>query len=153
MKQVLSTFSGLEHRLEFVRELNDVAYYNDSFGTTPETAVVALKSFSQPVVLIIGGHDKGADYEALAKDIIKDRVRHVIAIGQIAQRISTALREKGFINITYGLTTMPEIVAEAHRVAQPGDVVLLSAATSSFGLFADYKDRGHQFKNAVNKLA
>jgi UDP-N-acetylmuramoylalanine--D-glutamate ligase len=153
MKQVLSTFSGLEHRLEFVRELNDVAYYNDSFGTTPETAVVALKSFSQPVVLIIGGHDKGADYEALAKDIIKDRVRHVIAIGQIAQRISTALREKGFKNITYGLTTMPEIVAEAHRVAQPGDVVLLSAATSSFGLFADYKDRGHQFKNAVNKLA
>lgn len=153
IRNVLSTFKGLEHRLEFVRELNDVSYYDDSFGTTPETAVVAIKSFSQPIILIVGGHDKGADYEALAGDIIKDRVRHVIAIGQIAQRISTALREKGFKNITYGLTTMPEIVAEAHRVAQPGDVVLLSAATSSFGLFNDYKDRGNQFKNSVNKLA
>lgn len=153
IRNVLSTFTGLEHRLEFVRELNDVSYYDDSFGTTPETAVVAMKSFSQPIVLIVGGHDKGADYEALAGDIIKDRVRHVIAIGQIAQRISTALREKGFKNITYGLTTMPEIVAESHRVAQPGDVVLLSAATSSFGLFNDYKDRGNQFKNSVKKLA
>jgi UDP-N-acetylmuramoylalanine--D-glutamate ligase len=153
IRSVLTSFSGLEHRLEFVREIDGVKYYDDSFGTTPETTVVAIKSFSQPVVLIVGGHDKGGDYEALAEDIIKDRVKHVIAIGEIAERITKPLREKGFNRITYGLTTMPEIVKEARRQAGPGDVVLLSAATSSFGLFRDYKDRGNQFKNAVNALS
>lgn len=152
IKAVATSFSGLAHRLEFVRQLDGISYYDDSFGTTPETAAVALKSFPQPVILIVGGHDKGADYETLAGDIIKDRVKHVIAIGQIADRIANALRKNGFNNITYGLKTMPEIVAAARRAAAPGDVVLLSAGTSSFGLFHDYKDRGDQFKKAVMAL-
>jgi len=153
IKQVAASFTGLEHRLEFVRELDGVKYIDDSFGTTPETTEVAIKSFSQPIILIVGGHDKGADYEAMADQIQADRVKHVIAIGAIADRIASALRKKGFNQITYGLKTMPEMVAEAHRLAKPGDVVLLSAGTSSFGLFKDYKDRGDQFKKAVKALS
>lgn len=153
IRQVATSFAGLEHRLEFVRELDNVKYYDDSFGTTPDTTVVALKSFTQPVVLIVGGHDKSGDYEALADAIIKDRVRHAVVIGEIADRIANRLRQKGFKDITYGLTTMPEMVAAARKAAKPGDVVLLSTGTSSFGLFKDYKDRGNQFKNAVNALA
>lgn len=151
--KVLTTFSGLEHRLEFVRELSDVSYYDDSFGTTPETAIVAMRSFVQPKILILGGSSKGSSFDELADEVIKQRVEHVIVIGVTADKISKSLRDKGYENIIFGLTTMPEIVAEAKKLARPGDVVLLSTACASFGLFKDYKDRGSQFKNAVNKLA
>jgi UDP-N-acetylmuramoylalanine--D-glutamate ligase len=153
LAKVAASFSGLEHRLEFVRELNGVKYYDDSFGTTPDTALVALQSFTQPVILIVGGHDKGADYEQLAVDILDKKVKHVIVIGKIADRISTVLRKKGFSHISFGLNSMAEIVAEARRQSAPGDVVLLSAGTSSFGMFKDYKDRGNQFKQAVKALS
>jgi UDP-N-acetylmuramoylalanine--D-glutamate ligase len=142
----------LEHRLEFVRELDGVKYYDDSFGTTPDTLKVAVQSFPQPVILIAGGHDKGADYEKMALDIIHDRVKHVIAIGMIADRIAAALNAHGYKDVTTGLTSMADMVAEARKHAEPGDVVLLSAGTSSFGLFKDYKDRGNQFKKAVLEL-
>ena len=151
--RVLAGFAGLEHRLEFVRELGGVRYYDDSFGTTPDTAIVALEALVQPVVLILGGHDKGLDYTELAKEITaRDRVRHVITIGQIGPKLAQLLRDRQFNRITEGLASMPEIVAEAHRVAQPGDAVLLSCGTSSFGMFKDYKDRGSQFKAAVQAL-
>jgi UDP-N-acetylmuramoylalanine--D-glutamate ligase len=154
LRQTLTRFAGLEHRLEFVRELNGVKYYDDSFGTTPDTAIVALKAIVQPAVLILGGHDKGLDYTQLINEIAaKDRVRHVITIGKIGPKLAQMLREKHFNHITEGLATMSEIVAEARRVAQPGDAVLLSCGTSSFGLFQDYKDRGNQFKKAVRELA
>lgn len=152
IKSVVAGFSGLEHRLEFVRELDGVKYYDDSFGTTPGTTKVALKTFTQPVILIAGGHDKGSNYEKMALDIIKDRVKHVIAIGAIAERITSTLRSHEFNAVTTGLASMPEIVAKAKQLALPGDVVLLSAGTSSFGMFKDYKDRGNQFKAAVNNL-
>lgn len=152
-KAVLSSFSGLEHRLELVREFNGVKYYDDSFGTTPDTAIVALKSIIQPAVLILGGHDKGLDYTELMKEIIgRDKVRHIITIGQIGPKLAQMLRDKQFNHVTEGLASMPQIVAEARRVAQPGDAVLLSCGTSSFGMFKDYKDRGDQFKQAVLAL-
>ncbi|HEX5448373.1 MAG TPA: UDP-N-acetylmuramoyl-L-alanine--D-glutamate ligase [Candidatus Saccharimonadales bacterium] len=154
MRQVLSTFNGLEHRLELVRELNGVTYYDDSFGTTPDTTIVALKAVIQPAVLILGGHDKGLNYDELIDEIaVRDRVRHVITIGEIGPRLAQMLRDKHFKAITEGLKTMPEIVAEARARAQPGDAVLLSCGTSSFGLFHNYKDRGDQFKKSVQSLA
>lgn len=153
INKVLLEFTGLEHRLEFVRELHGVKYYDDSFGTTPDTAIVALKSFSQPKVIILGGSDKGAEFEKLAKYVKDSNVRHAIIIGQIADKITSALAEAGFTDITTGLTSMTEIVNKAKQLAQPGDVVLLSAAAASFGLFKDYKDRGNQFKIAVSELA
>ncbi len=153
-KVVLFSFSGLEHRLEFVREFEGIKYYDDSFGTTPDTAIVAIQAFVQPVVLIAGGSDKGIPFDRMVEEIAqKDRVRHVIAIGQTGPPIAKMLQAKGFNSITEGLTTMPEIVATARKSAQPGDVVLLSTGCASFGLFHDYKDRGNQFKQAVLKLA
>lgn len=153
IKKVLSEFTGLEHRLEFVLELDGVKYYDDSFGTTPDTTIVAIKSFSQPKILILGGSDKGAEFTELAKVVKESDVKHAIVIGQIADKITSALSQAGFISITTGLTTMPEIVNRARQLAAPGDVVLLSAGAASFGLFKNYKDRGNQFKQAVSELS
>lgn len=152
-QEVLSTFAGLEHRLEFVREVDGVKYYDDSFGTTPDTAVVAIRSFVEPKILILGGSDKGIPFDPLADEVAKARVKHVIAIGQTGHVIAELLRKRGFKDITEGLTSMSQIVSKAHEVAEPGDVVLLSTACASFGMFRDYKDRGEQFKQAVLKLA
>lgn len=153
MRQVLSVFSGLEHRLELVRELDGVKYYDDSFGTTPETAVVAMRAFQQPKVLILGGVDKGLDFEPLVEEIIKGRIRHVITIGTIGPKIEHMLREKGFNNITPRLDNMEILVGEAHRLSRPGDIVLLSPASSSLDMFKDYKERGDKFKEAVLELS
>lgn len=152
IRRVLSTFSGLEHRLELAGEVDGVRYIDDSFGTTPDTATVAMKAFEQPKIMILGGADKGIPFDELARAVSQSNVKHAIVIGQVADKIINSLHAAGFTDITSGLTTMPEIVAKARQIAQPGDVVLLSAATSSFGLFKDYKDRGNQFKSAVNSL-
>lgn len=152
ISSVLTSFTGLEHRLEFVRELNGVKYYDDSFGTTPDTAIVAIQAFAQPVVLILGGSDKGANFETLTDEIVKDRVSCAITIGATGPVIAEQLRKKGLKNIISGLSTMPDIVAAAQKAAAPGSVVLLSTGCASFGLFKDYKDRGDQFKRAVLAL-
>jgi len=151
-RQVLSEFTGLEHRLEFVRELDGVKYYDDSFGTTPETAIVAIKAFGQPKVMILGGSDKGADFDQMAMAVKESNVRHAIVIGQIADKITSSLDKAGFNDYSTGLTKMDDIVAKSKELAKSGDVVLLSAGAASFGLFKDYKDRGDQFKQAVKAL-
>lgn len=151
--KVLGSFTGLEHRLELVRELDGVKYYDDSFGTTPDTAIVALQAFGQPKVLIVGGSDKGVPFDGLADKIAKGGVRQVIAVGQTGPAIANLLREKGFLAITEGLDKMTDMVEAARRAAKPGDVVLLSTGSASFGLFRDYKDRGEQFKAAVRELS
>lgn len=152
IKQVLTTFSGLEHRLELVRELNGVKYYDDSFGTTPETAIVAVQAFTEPKVLIVGGSDKGVPFDDLADAIVQNNVRHAITIGATGPAIATALRARGFTRITEDLNTMPEMIQTASSLAEVGDIVLLSTGCASFGLFRDYKDRGDQFKQAVQTL-
>jgi UDP-N-acetylmuramoylalanine--D-glutamate ligase len=153
IKQVLSDFTGLEHRLEFVREVDGVKYYDDSFGTTPETAIVAMKSFEQPKIMILGGSDKGASFDEMANTVKNCNVKHAIVIGQIAEKITACLDKAGFQDYTVGLSKMTDIVAKARELAQPGDVVLLSAGAASFGLFKDYKDRGNQFKQSVQALS
>lgn len=151
-KVVLSSFSSLEHRLELVRELQGVKYYDDSFATTPDATIVALRAFKEPKILILGGHDKGLAYEPLADEVAGSNVRHAILIGNTANKIASLLKERGFSATTLGLEKMTDIVEKANKLAQPGDVVLLSTASASFGLFEDYKDRGNQFKAAVNSL-
>jgi UDP-N-acetylmuramoylalanine--D-glutamate ligase len=153
VKKVVSGFSGLEHRLEFVREIDGVKYYDDSFGTTPTTAIVAIHAFKAPKIVILGGSDKGATFEELAKVISGSNVRNAIVIGQIAGKIISALKQAGFEDIITGAQSMPEIVNKAKEVAEPGDVVLLSTAAASFDMFTDYKDRGNQFKAAVQALS
>ena len=152
IRQVLTTFTGLVHRLEFVREVDGVRYYDDSFGTTPETAITAVEAFDQPKVLILGGSDKGASFDKLGEAVAKANMRKVVVIGKMAEKITASLHKAGFTNITPGGTTMPEIVETCRSVAQKGDVVLLSTACASFDMFRDYYDRGEQFKTAVHAL-
>lgn len=151
-RTVIASFGGLEHRLEFVRELDGIRYYDDSFGTTPETAIVAIKAFEEPKVVILGGSDKGASYDELAETVVKNNIRKVLLIGDQAERIRNALDGAGFHDHIEGGATMQEIVSRARAIAKSGDVVLLSTGCASFGLFKDYKDRGDQFKAAVRSL-
>lgn len=152
IKHVVRNFAGMEHRLEFVREVNGVKYYNDSFATTPEATVAALHAFEQPKVLILGGHDKGIPIFDVISEVALGNVRRVIVIGETGEKIIEMLVSRGYENITLGGKTMNDIVTAAQHAAEPGDVVLLSTAYASFGLFKDYKDRGNQFKAAVNTL-
>lgn len=153
-KEVIETFSGLQFRLTKERVVNDVTYYNDSFGTTPETASVAIQAFTKPLVLITGGSDKGVGFDGMADAIANSTVHSVIAIGDTGPKIADLVRQKSDkIAIIEGLENMEEIVNKARDISKPGDVVLLSCGSASFGLFKDYKDRGSQFSQAVAKLA
>jgi UDP-N-acetylmuramoylalanine--D-glutamate ligase len=152
IRSVLTTFSGLEHRLELVGVIDGVRYYDDSFGTTPETAIVAIQAFAEPKVVILGGSDKGASYDELARAIVADNVKKVLLIGEQAARIQAALEQAGFTDFQPGGTSMAEIVRNAREAAPEGGIVLLSTACASFDMFKDYQDRGDQFKVAVQTL-
>lgn len=154
LKKVISSFSGLEHRIEFVREFKGVKYYNDSFATTPETSIACMEAFGNtPKVMILGGSDKGIPFDDLVKKVVGSNVRYAVIIGDTAGVIATKLQKDNFNNFVLGKTTMDEIVATASDIAEPGDVVLLSTGCASFGLFKDYKDRGLKFKQVVNNLS
>lgn len=153
IKKVLEEFGGLENRLELVRVINQISFINDSFGTTPETAIVAIEAYPINSILILGGSSKNSDFTSLAQTIKKYRVKKVILIGQEAKNIQQALDKVNYHN--YLLSTeqsMTKIVNQAYKLAEPGDNVLLSTACASFDMFKDYIDRGQQFKEAVLKL-
>ena len=153
IRRAVTGFGGLPYRLEPVRELGGVQYYNDSFGTTPETAIVAIQAFNQPKVIILGGSDKGASYDELARAVAAGNVRQALLIGQQAPHIQAALQAAGYTNFSPGGGTMAEIVANAQAAAQPGDIVLLSTGCASYDMFQNYKDRGNQFSQAVMRLS
>jgi UDP-N-acetylmuramoylalanine--D-glutamate ligase len=149
----LRAFTGLPHRLKFVREIDDVKYYDDSIATTPGSAIAALKAFDQPKVMILGGSYKGGDFQEMAELAGKSNVRQAILIGQEAARIQPLLEKEGVVLQNLGEDVkMPAIVAAARRAARPGDVVLMSPACASFGMFKNYQDRGEQFVAAVEAL-
>jgi len=151
---VLRTFTGLEHRLELVGEVGGVKYYDDSFSTTPETAIAAIESFNQPEILILGGSSKESDFSELGELIgRKDTIKAIIGIGEEWPRIREQIAKgKEEIVVIEGARDMKTIVQAASKIALPGDVVLLSPACASFDMFKNYKVRGEQFKEAVNKL-
>ncbi|PID33577.1 UDP-N-acetylmuramoyl-L-alanine--D-glutamate ligase [Candidatus Saccharibacteria bacterium] len=152
----LEQFTGLPHRLKFVREVGGVKYYDDSISTTPGSAVAALESFQQPKILLVGGHDKGGDYSSLAEVASRDdQLKNLIVYGQNAPKIIAALESTDFdkskiIHLTD--VDMKSIVTTASQQASPGDVVILSPAAASFDMFTSYVDRGQQFVDAVNRL-
>lgn len=153
IKSVAVSFTGLEYRLQFIREVNGVRYYNDSFSTTPETAIAAIKSFSEPIVIILGGSDKGIPFDELVKTVKNSNVKHVLAIGDTGPIIAKMLQNIGYSSVTTeGLGTMEQIIHKASIVASEGDIVLLSTGCASFGMFENYKDRGNQFNQAVQEL-
>lgn len=150
--KAILNFKGLEHRLEFVAEKRGIKYFNDSFATNPVATIAAIHSFNEPLVLILGGSEKKLGYKNLIEEIIKRENIKVICIGETGERITSELKLAGYDNIISAGTTMAEIVNSAEQVAESGDVILLSPASASFGLFKDYKDRGNQFKQAVAKI-
>jgi UDP-N-acetylmuramoylalanine--D-glutamate ligase len=148
VQDVLDRFKGLEHRLEFVREIGGVRFYNDSKGTNVGSVVKSLQSFSEPVILIAGGKDKKGDLSPL-EELIQKRVKHLILLGEAKERMN---HELGRLTDTVMAKTMEEAVSLARQKAKGGEVVLLSPACSSFDMFKDYKERGKVFKEAVFKL-
>lgn len=152
--QGIVSFNGTEHRLEKVTEINGVTYINDSAATHPESTTAALHSFKAPKILILGGSRKGVSFDSLAEEITKNNVKAVILIGQTTAEIKTSLKKAGFKGVVKGgLEDMISIIRAASALATKNDIVLLSPACASFGLFANYKDRGEQFKKAVNSLS
>lgn len=150
--KTVASFMGLEHRIEYVCSKNDIKYYNDSFATTPAATIAALKSFNMSKILILGGSEKFASFDELAEAVILHNVKHIVTIGETGAKIAKTLQKKGFSNITTGPNNMQDIVKVSSTIAEPGDIVLLSTACASFGLFKNYQDRGEQFKIAVKRL-
>jgi UDP-N-acetylmuramoylalanine--D-glutamate ligase len=148
IRRVIATFPGLEHALEIVRERRGVRFVNDSKGTNVDATLKALESIDQPIWLIAGGRDKGGDFSRLAQAVSR-RVTRVILIGEAAPLLRQAW--EGVATLTEA-ATLREAVDCAAQGASPGDVVLLSPACASFDMFADYQDRGRQFKALVHAL-
>jgi UDP-N-acetylmuramoylalanine--D-glutamate ligase len=148
VQETLEAFPGLPHRLEFVKDVDGVRYFNDSKGTNVGAVVKSLQTFSDSVILIAGGKDKGGDYGPLREPIL-ERAKHLILIGEARERMKRALRGAAPITLSNSLEAA---VAHAHRLARVGDTVLLSPACSSFDMFRDYVERGDTFKTLVGKL-
>lgn len=150
----LSNFKGLPHRLEFVREVDEVKYYNDSYSSSVPAAVAAIKSFTEPEVLIIGGIDRGGDFAELRDAIERQsNVKTVILVGEIRQKLAELLRGINNVEvITTDFKDMKSLVQLAKDQAQKGDIVILTPGCASFDMFKDFNDRGDQFRDEVNKL-
>lgn len=144
----IKTFKGVEHRLEFVREVGGVQYINDSKATTINALNCALDAMSGKVVLIMGGRDKGNDYNTI-RELVKEKVRAIVAIGEAKEKIQSELGKDANIMIS---GTLDDAVKQAHELSKPGDSVLLSPSCASFDMFQSYEARGKAFKSLVAAL-
>jgi len=153
--KAITNFSGVKHRLEFVKEINGAKWYNDSIGTSPARTIAGLNSFSENIILIAGGYDKHLDYTPIAKPIIEN-VGSLILLGQTAQKIKNAVEfelknSNKELNI-YEVETLEKAVIKAKEICKKGDVVLFSPASASFDMFKNFEERGNKFKQIVNNL-
>ncbi len=146
----LGTFEGAEHRLEFVRQINGVRYFNDSKATTPASSLAALRSFDEPTVLILGGRDKGVDYARLADEAA--RCRAVVLVGEMAPRLQALLAERAPELECVRAESVEGAALAAANLARPGDVVLFSPACTSYDMFKNFEERGRVFKRVVASI-
>ena len=146
-------FGGVEHRLEFVREIDGVKWYNDSVSSSPTRTIAGLNSYDEKIVLIAGGYDKNLDYSPIARPIL-DHVSKLILFGATSNKIYDAvMKEKTNEEIEiYQEKTLDDVINRAREVAVAGEVVLFSPASASFDMFKNFADRGIQFKDKVNKI-
>lgn len=155
--KVLTTFKGVEHREEFVRELNGVKWYNDSIGSSPTRTIAGLASFKEKVILIAGGYDKHLDYTDMGKYIL-DHVKILILLGQTKEKIKQATlkeqkeRDNGEVLPIFECSTLEEAVEIAYKNSVNGDIVFFSPASASFDMFKNFVERGRKFKDLVNNL-
>ena len=147
----LQSFTGLPHRLKFIREVNDVEYYDDSIATTPGSAIAAICSFDQPKLVILGGSEKGTTYDEVI-EVCRQTKTGIIAIGQTGEKIHRQAQAAG-VESHRVLGDMHEVVAKAYALAKPGSVVILCPASASFDQYKNYTDRGDQFIAALDRLA
>lgn len=150
-ENVLVSFAGVEHRLEFVVESGGVAYYDDSIATTPERTLAALDTLSGPIVILLGGYDKGLPFAELGAKV-RERCREVVLFGQTADALEKAILSGGSGEAHASVrraTSFEEAVAMARTAARPGDNVLLSPACASYGMFRNFTERGRRFKELV----
>jgi len=147
-------FRGVAHRLELVREWNGAQWYNDSIATAPERTMAAIRSFSEPIVLLLGGRDKNLPWEDLAA-LVRQRVEHVVLFGEAAEKIASALEQaKGPLPLTLKRCKgLEEAVHAAAKVAGPGSIVLFSPGGTSFDQFYDFEERGKAFRKWVSELS
>jgi len=144
----------MAHRLEFVRQWHGAVWFNDSIATAPERTIAAIRSFDEPLVLLLGGRDKNLPWESLA-DLVHERVRHVIVFGEAAGKIVEALssanpqEKKATIQ---KVDKLKDAIDAASQIVEPGDVVLLSPGGTSFDEFKDFEERGEYFRKWVNQL-
>lgn len=153
--EAIKEFKPVEHRIEFVREINGVKWYNDSASSSPTRTISGLNAFKENIILIAGGYDKNLDYEPLAKPIV-EKVSTLILIGQTAEKIFDVVKKESElqnkkINISI-CDSLEQTIDVANKIAKKGDVVLFSPASASFDMFKNFADRGQKFKNLVNKI-
>lgn len=152
--QAIKNFKGVEHRLEFVREINGIKWYNDSIGSSPTRTIAGLNSFTEKIVLIAGGYDKHLDYEPIAEPIVKN-VSKLILLGQTSNKIENAVRSKlkaeDELQI-YRTNSLKEAIETAVTVSTIGEVVLFSPASASFDMFKNFEERGNKFKEIVSNI-
>ena len=153
--QAIKEFKPVEHRIEFVKEINGVKWYNDSASSSPTRTISGINAFKENIILIAGGYDKNLEYEPLAKPVV-DKVSTLILIGQTAEKIYDVVKnesekENKKVNI-YMCDTLEQTIEIAKKSAKKGDVVLFSPASASFDMFKNFADRGHKFKDLVNKI-
>lgn len=154
-KEAISEFTGVEHRLELVREIDGVKWYNDSVSSSPVRTIAGLNSYNERIVLIAGGRDKNLDYSIIGKPIIEN-VSKLIVMGETADKIKNAVeKELEAQHKTMPIikvTTLKDAIDNAKKLAQPGEVILFSPASTSFDMFKNFADRGIKFKQEVMKL-
>ena len=153
--QAIKEFKPVEHRLEFIKEIDGVKWYNDSVSSSPTRTIAGLYSFDEDIVLIAGGYDKNLDYKPIAKPIL-EKVKSLILLGQTSGKIFDEVKEESErqnknIDI-YMCENLEETVSLAKKVSKKGEVVLFSPASASFDMFKNFADRGNKFKNIVNSL-
>jgi UDP-N-acetylmuramoylalanine--D-glutamate ligase len=151
--KTLGQFKGLPHRIELVRKVNGVGYYNDSIATTPESVMVALDAFEAPRIIIAGGYDKKLPFDELGRRMAK-QAKAVVLIGVCAEKIKKAILDGGGSPdiIHMAGTSMADAVSIAAKLAAPGDVVLMSPACASYDMFENFEHRGQTFRDMVAKL-
>ena len=150
LRHVLKTFKAVEHRLEYVKTLNDVMFVNDSKGTNPDSTIKAVQSYDSPIILIAGGYNKDSDFNELL-DIAKQNVKALVLMGETASIIEECAKEKGYKTILR-VNNMKEAVEVSYDIATKGDVVLLSPACASWDMYKSFEVRGMDFKDNVNNL-
>ena len=148
--EALTTFAGVEHRIEDCGTVNGVKYVNDSKGTNPDAAIKAIQAIGKDIILIAGGYDKGSDFTEFIREF-DGRVKHVILLGSTAVKIKDTAEKAGFTATTI-VKDMDDCVAEAARIAREGDTVLLSPACASWDMYGSYEERGRHFKKCVEDL-